>query len=142
MKANKTCSICGVKYAYCPTCVQDMNKPVWMNLFHSQECKDIYDICSQFETGKISAGDANAKLANLDLSKVVSNSAKASIAKIKSNGGQKAEKVEEKSDDKSEKNEKFDKFEKKDKKFHNNQNVQDKAEDKKEDTSESVKAQD
>lgn len=84
MKANKKCCVCGTAYAYCPTCVSDRNKPTWMNMFCSEECLNIYNVCASFVAGKINVNSANKKLAMVDLTKVSSNSMKATIAEIKS----------------------------------------------------------
>ena len=65
---NKTCYLCGTRYKYCSTCSQDRMKPSWMNEFHSESCKDIFDICTRFNMDMITKEQAQKELAKCDLS--------------------------------------------------------------------------
>ena len=55
---NRTCIICGKQYHYCPTCGEDSSKPTWYLIFDSQNCHDIYDVCTQYRDEKITAKKA------------------------------------------------------------------------------------
>ena len=67
-RRNRECYLCGEDYLYCPTCSQDRMKPTWMSEFHSESCKNIFDICTRFNVGMLSKEEAKAKLKNCDLS--------------------------------------------------------------------------
>lgn len=65
---NKTCYLCGSRYKYCSTCSQDRMKPSWMGEFHSEDCKDIFDICTRFNMDMLTKEQAQKELAKCDLS--------------------------------------------------------------------------
>ena len=65
---NKTCYLCGTRYKYCSTCSQDRMKPSWMGEFHSESCKDIFDICTRYNMELITKDEAKAELAKCDIS--------------------------------------------------------------------------
>lgn len=65
---NRTCYLCGKSYKYCNTCSQDRMKPAWMDLFHSENCKNIFDICTRFNMKITSKEDAQEELIACDLS--------------------------------------------------------------------------
>lgn len=67
-KRDRKCYLCGEKYKYCPTCSQDRSKPSWMNEFHNENCKNIFDICTRFNMGTMSKKEAQDALKNCDLS--------------------------------------------------------------------------
>ena len=67
-KRDKKCYLCGESYKYCGTCSQDHTKPAWMSEFHSEDCKNIFDICTRFNMGIMSKEEAQAALIECDLS--------------------------------------------------------------------------
>lgn len=67
-RKHRECYLCGTKYEYCPTCSQDRMKPTWMSEFHSESCKNIFNICTHFNLGMMSKEEAQAALNNCDLS--------------------------------------------------------------------------
>ena len=67
-RRTRTCYLCGEKYEYCPTCSQDKMKPSWMAEFHSENCKDIFDICTRFNMQFLTKDEAKEEIANRDLS--------------------------------------------------------------------------
>lgn len=67
-RRSRKCYLCGVKYEYCPTCTQDRMKPTWMAEFHSESCKNIFDICTRFNMELISKEEAASALLKCDLS--------------------------------------------------------------------------
>lgn len=83
---DRKCSVCGQEYSYCPRCQEDENKPYWYFCFCSENCKNIYDITSSFEDGRINGVVAKEELKKLDLSKskCFGESYKNSIKKINS----------------------------------------------------------
>ena len=82
----RKCVVCGNAYKFCPRCNEDVDKPLWYFTFCSEQCKNIYDITSSYEDGRITANDAKDKLDKLELSKTDNFGAsyKASITKINS----------------------------------------------------------
>ena len=67
-RRSRECYLCGQDYQYCPTCSQDKMKPVWMSEFHSENCKNIFDICTRFNMGMMSKSEAKEALSSCDLS--------------------------------------------------------------------------
>ena len=67
-RRNRECYLCGQDYLYCPTCSQDKMKPAYMSEFHSENCKNIFDICTRFNMQLMSKTEAQAALNACDLS--------------------------------------------------------------------------
>ena len=66
---KKRCILCAKNYEiYCPTCKEGAFQPSWKNIFHDENCKNIFEACSQYNAGKMSAEDAKNILNNCDLS--------------------------------------------------------------------------
>lgn len=65
----RTCCVCRHSYHFCPVCnEEDKNKEPWYFVYCSENCKNIYNVMSSFENGKIDAETANEQLSKLDLS--------------------------------------------------------------------------
>lgn len=81
---ERICSVCRCTYKYCPSCKDDAKKPTWLFAFCSENCKDIYNITSSFEDGRMADIEAKEKLEKLDLSRkeYFGESYKNSIASI------------------------------------------------------------
>lgn len=47
---NKNCIICGKSYTFCTNCSKFDHLPRWMGMFHSKECKDIFDTISDYQS--------------------------------------------------------------------------------------------
>ena len=67
-RRQRDCYLCGVEYQYCGTCSQDRMKPAWMADFHSESCKNIFDICTRFNLNIITKDEAKEALNECDLS--------------------------------------------------------------------------
>ena len=67
-KRAKECYLCSEHYEYCSTCFEDRMKPTWMSAFHSENCKNIFDICTRFNMQLMSKTEARTALSNCDLS--------------------------------------------------------------------------
>ena len=67
-RRNRECYLCGESYLYCPTCSQDRMKPAWMSEFHSENCKNIFDICTRFNMGLMSKSESQDALSACDIS--------------------------------------------------------------------------
>lgn len=101
-KNLRTCAICSEEYDYCSSCPEKMSAPLWKRSFCSQNCKEIYDICVQFNLGQMSKSEAKKKLASCDLSKMdsFSEATKNAIEKINEKPKPKAVKKPEPAEDK------------------------------------------
>lgn len=80
----RMCCVCHKEYPFCLCNPEDRLKPTWHFAYCSENCKDIYNITSSFENGRLSDIDAKAKLEKLDLSRkeYFGESYKNSIASI------------------------------------------------------------
>lgn len=67
-RRNRSCYLCGEHYQYCPTCSQDRTKPSWMAEFHSENCKNIFDICTRFNMQLLTKDEAKAAIEKCNLS--------------------------------------------------------------------------
>lgn len=67
-RRNRKCYLCDESYEYCPTCSQDRTKPSWMAEFHSENCKDIFDICTRFNMQLLTKDEAKLAVEKYDLS--------------------------------------------------------------------------
>lgn len=84
-KDLRTCCVCRQKFSFCPVCnSEDMNKPLWHFAYCDENCKNIYEITSAFEDGRMTDIEAKEKLEKLDLSRkeYFGESYKNSIASI------------------------------------------------------------
>lgn len=69
MKHERTCSICGQVYEYCPNCPTFDDKPRWMFLFHDENCKHIWEVLNAYQTNVKNATQAKNALQRLNLSR-------------------------------------------------------------------------
>lgn len=67
-RRDRKCYLCGTDYKYCSTCSQDRMKPAWMVEFHSENCKNIFDICTRFNMKLMSKQESQDALNACDLS--------------------------------------------------------------------------
>lgn len=70
MKGQRQCIVAPNKhhYVYCPSCGKGDIKESWRFLYCSENCKKIYEVCSDFVDGRIDGQQANSRLKSLDLS--------------------------------------------------------------------------
>lgn len=97
----RTCCVCHEEYSFCPVCnSEDRLKPTWHFAYCSENCKDIYNITSSFEDGRMTDIEAKAKLEKLDLSRkeYFGESYKNSIASIMKAKAQVVKKENKKTD--------------------------------------------
>ena len=67
-RRSRDCYLCSTEYKYCPTCSQDRAKPTWMQNFHEENCKNIFDICTRYNMQMLTKEEAKAALETCDLS--------------------------------------------------------------------------
>ncbi len=64
-KKNRECLTCGTQYSYCPSC--NRNEPYWMAEFHAENCKNIFQICAQYNVGSLTKENAQEALKSCDI---------------------------------------------------------------------------
>ena len=68
-KNNRSCKVCGDQYYYCPSCVPLDAPDRYKMVFCSLNCKDIFDVVSNYAFKKTDKLTAKSILSELDLSK-------------------------------------------------------------------------
>ena len=83
MTKERICLVCGRSYQYCGHCQGNKKIETWRNNYCSEDCRKIFNTCSNFEGRAISGEDAYKILieTNVNLENV-SSSVKNSVDKI------------------------------------------------------------
>lgn len=68
MKYERKCLCCGASYSYCNNCYDFRNYPLWMNSFHDENCKNIFETCTDYNFKLITKEQAKEALSKYDLS--------------------------------------------------------------------------
>lgn len=79
---KRTCLLCRKKYEYCGHCSENRHMPSWYNLFHNENCSNIWGILTHFENGDCTSEEAREKLSNLDTTVIKNESALRSYHKL------------------------------------------------------------
>lgn len=66
-RGERICVVCGKEYIYCPNCKKGDPNETWRFMYDSEECRDIFKICSNFAFGHINAETAKKKLEKYDV---------------------------------------------------------------------------
>ena len=66
-KVNRVCKTCGKAYYYCSNCNKSINSPQWMLMWDTENCKNVYEIVSNYAQGVFSKDDARKRLEKCDL---------------------------------------------------------------------------
>lgn len=69
MANERQCLVCGTTYTHCSRCPGGSNLPSWKNIYDTEECKNIFDICSAYVNGYLKKGDAILKLKSFNMPK-------------------------------------------------------------------------
>lgn len=67
-RRQRECYLCGKSYQYCSTCSQDRTKPAFLAIFHNENCKNIFETCTNFNLELITKLEAQEALIECDLS--------------------------------------------------------------------------
>ena len=67
---NKNCIICGKAYTFCTNCSKFDHLPRWMGMFHSKECKDIFDTISDYQSKVCSKEEAQNRLTDAGIANI------------------------------------------------------------------------
>ena len=68
-KYKKTCLLCKNEYKYCSGCSKFKHLPIYMTIFCSENCKTIYEVMNNYESGNIDVDTAKKQLDELDTSR-------------------------------------------------------------------------
>ena len=68
MKYERSCLCCGKKYSHCSNCWDYRNYPLWMKSFHDENCKNIFETCTNYNFKLITKEQAKEALSKYDLS--------------------------------------------------------------------------
>lgn len=68
-KYKKICLLCKNEYEYCSGCSKFKHFPIYMNIFCGENCKTIYEIMNNYESGIIDTDTAKKQLDELDTSR-------------------------------------------------------------------------
>lgn len=72
MKNNRKCFCCGTEYNYCPTCEEQRDLETWHIMFDNENCKKIFQICSDDFLKHTTREETISLLENCDLSNLES----------------------------------------------------------------------
>jgi len=64
-KNNKKCIICGTTYTFCLNCSKFDNLPRWMAMFDKNECKELFDIISNYQSNVCTKDEAKKRLIDI-----------------------------------------------------------------------------
>jgi len=64
---KRTCIVCGKEYTYCwKDCHDGSSDPEpWKNIYCSEDCRGIFNVCSKYASGDIDAKTAKRNLSKL-----------------------------------------------------------------------------
>lgn len=65
---DKHCIVCGAHYEYCGNCDKFKNMPRWMESFHDNNCRVIFNTIMEYRTGIKTPAECAEILKNCDLS--------------------------------------------------------------------------
>lgn len=68
-KHNRECFTCGASYYYCPDCERSKAhpRPSWYVMFDCPQCRDIFNILTEYSLRRLSKADAQKRLSAFDL---------------------------------------------------------------------------
>lgn len=67
-KINKICYVCNKSYKHCYSCPSDLQHPSWMEMFDTENCKNIFNILCKHGQKMISDEETRELLNDCDLS--------------------------------------------------------------------------
>ena len=67
MANERKCICCGTRYVYCSRCPGGVHQPSWRNIYDTEECMKLFDICSAYKNGFMKKGEALIKLKGISL---------------------------------------------------------------------------
>lgn len=84
MAYERKCTVCGTVYKYCPTCSDFAYLEPWHTLYHDENCKKIFKVCSRYASGGLAGEKAKAELKSLNIPKTLVKGIEKNINEIMS----------------------------------------------------------
>lgn len=68
-KPNRECFTCGTPYYYCPGCESSKAhpRPSWYVMFDCQDCRDIFNILTEYSLNRLTREEAGQRLSAFDV---------------------------------------------------------------------------
>ena len=63
----RKCVLCGKEYEYCPSCPKDARKPLWHKLYHSENCRNIFEALNNYNFKLATKEETKEVLSKCDL---------------------------------------------------------------------------
>lgn len=82
MSSKRKCCVCGNLYEYCGHCDKQASNNTWKLNYCSENCREIFRICSKFEGKLISIEEAKEGLSKLYIGKDIQKSVADTVRKI------------------------------------------------------------
>lgn len=67
-RGNRKCICCGKEYNFCLHCAEYDHLPRWMNLWHNENCKELFNITNDYNAQILTKEEAKDMFAECDLS--------------------------------------------------------------------------
>lgn len=67
MRGDRKCIICGKKYKYCIPCGNGSPNETWRYIYCSEDCRQLFNIASDWTANKLSAIEAKIKLDGINI---------------------------------------------------------------------------
>jgi len=67
MANERICIVCGSKYNYCSRCPGADKKQTWKNIYDTEDCMTLFNVCSSFKNNRISKNEANKQLKDIKI---------------------------------------------------------------------------
>ena len=81
MANNRICLVCGKAYEYCGLC-DGKHLPIWMNLYHDNNCKQIFDAANNYIHGLSTKEQSRELLSGCNLNFEIKDSIQKAINEI------------------------------------------------------------
>ena len=83
MAQLRTCIVCGRQYEFCPNCKNQAHaNEQWRSIYCSDNCRQIFHVCSDYQANKITKQQAGVQLAKLNLPSKMSDGIKKNVQEI------------------------------------------------------------
>ena len=66
-EVKRRCLVCNQTYTHCNHCKGSDRNKTWRNIYDTEECMKLFDICSAYKNGFMKKGEALIKLKGISL---------------------------------------------------------------------------
>lgn len=67
MRGERTCCVCKKNYHFCPPCGKGDPYQTWRYIYCSEDCRELFNIASDWTAKKLSATEAKIKLDGINV---------------------------------------------------------------------------